>query len=51
MISLPNGCGRSEFTIIPDNWNITEESIIGDSMKDLIASFKNAISKKTADTF
>lgn len=27
MISLPNGCARSEFTIIPDNWNISEESI------------------------
>lgn len=27
MIILPNGCSRSEFTVIPDNWNIPEESL------------------------
>jgi integrase len=27
MISLPNGCSRSEFTIIPDNWNFAPEKL------------------------
>jgi hypothetical protein len=27
MISLPNGCGRSEIICLPDNWHIDPETI------------------------